>query len=303
MRKIIRLENITQFNEMRGVETLHPLVSIIDLSKAKPFEISPDAETRFYYGFYAIFLKEIKCGDLKYGCSYYDYQEGSMVFIAPGQVLSVVRPVTNVPPKGVALLFHPDLIRGTSLGENIKKYSFFQYEVNEALHLSLNERQVILECLNKISQELLHPIDKHSKTLIVNNIELLLNYCMRFYDRQFITRGNANKDILSRFEKLLDEYFQSEKLSISGIPTVKYCADKLHLSANYFGDLVKKETGKSPLEHIRLKLIDLAKQKLFDTGRTVSEIAYELGFKHPQHFSRMFKNETGFTPNRFRLMN
>jgi len=303
MRKIIRLENITQFNEMRGVETLHPLVSIIELSKAKPFEISPDAETRFYYGFYAIFLKEIKCGDLKYGCSYYDYQEGSMVFIAPGQVLSVVRPVTNVPPKGVALLFHPDLIRGTSLGENIKKYSFFQYEVNEALHLSLNERQVILECLNKISQELLHPIDKHSKTLIVNNIELLLNYCMRFYDRQFITRGNANKDILSRFEKLLDEYFQSEKLSISGIPTVKYCADKLHLSANYFGDLVKKETGKSPLEHIRLKLIDLAKQKLFDTGRTVSEIAYELGFKHPQHFSRMFKNETGFTPNRFRLMN
>ncbi len=303
MRKIIRLENITQFNEMRGVETLHPLVSIIDLSKAKPFEISPDEETRFYYGFYAIFLKEIKCGDLKYGCSYYDYQEGSMVFIAPGQVLSVVRPVTNVPPKGVALLFHPDLIRGTSLGENIKKYSFFQYEVNEALHLSLNERQVILECLNKISQELLHPIDKHSKTLIVNNIELLLNYCMRFYDRQFITRGNANKDILSRFEKLLDEYFQSEKLSISGIPTVKYCADKLHLSANYFGDLVKKETGKSPLEHIRLKLIDLAKQKLFDTGRTVSEIAYELGFKHPQHFSRMFKNETGFTPNRFRLMN
>jgi len=303
MRKIIRLENITQFNEMRGVETLHPLVSIIDLSKAKPFEISPDEETRFYYGFYAIFLKEIKCGDLKYGCSYYDYQEGSMVFIAPGQVLSVVRPVTNVPPKGVALLFHPDLIRGTSLGENIKKYSFFQYEVNEALHLSLNERQVILECLNKISQELLHPIDKHSKTLIVNNIELLLNYCMRFYDRQFITRGNVNKDILSRFEKLLDEYFQSEKLSISGIPTVKYCADKLHLSANYFGDLVKKETGKSPLEHIRLKLIDLAKQKLFDTGRTVSEIAYELGFKHPQHFSRMFKNETGFTPNRFRLMN
>lgn len=216
MRKIIRLENITQFNEMRGVETLHPLVSIIDLSKAKPFEISPDEETRFYYGFYAIFLKEIKCGDLKYGCSYYDYQEGSMVFIAPGQVLSVVRPVTNVPPKGVALLFHPDLIRGTSLGENIKKYSFFQYEVNEALHLSLNERQVILECLNKISQELLHPIDKHSKTLIVNNIELLLNYCMRFYDRQFITRGNVNKDILSRFEKLLDEYFQSEKLSISG---------------------------------------------------------------------------------------
>lgn len=303
MRKIIRLESITQFNEMRGVETLHPLVSIIDLSKAKPFEISPDEETRFYYGFYAIFLKEIKCGDLKYGCSYYDYQEGSMVFIAPGQVLSVVRPVTNVPPKGVALLFHPDLIRGTSLGENIKKYSFFQYEVNEALHLSLNERQVILECLNKISQELLHPIDKHSKTLIVNNIELLLNYCMRFYDRQFITRGNVNKDILSRFEKLLDEYFQSEKLSISGIPTVKYCADKLHLSANYFGDLVKKETGKSPLEHIRLKLIDLAKQKLFDTGRTVSEIAYELGFKHPQHFSRMFKNETGFTPNRFRLMN
>ncbi len=303
MGKVVRLESISQYNEMRGVETHHPLVSLFDLSKAKPLENIPDEDTRFYYGFYAIFLKEVKCGDLRYGCSYYDYQEGSMVFIAPGQVLSVVRPITNLQPRGLALLFHPDLIRGTALGQNIKKYTFFHYEINEALHLSLMERQVIFECLDKIEQELLHPIDKHSKILLVNNIELLLNYCMRFYDRQFITRSNINKDILARFEKLLDEYFQSEELSLAGMPTVKYCADKLHLSANYFGDLIKKETGKSPLEHIRQKLIDFAKEKLFDTGKTVSEISYELGFKHPQHFSRLFKNETGYTPNQFRSLN
>ena len=297
MEKIIKLDNISQYNSLRGVETCHPLVSVVDMSKAKPLP-----NDRISFGFYCVFFKEIKCGDLKYGCNYYDYQEGTLVFVAPGQVLGVNNK-DNVQPKGWALLFHPDLIRGTSLGHNIKEYSFFSYEINEALHLSEKERQIILDCLGKIDYELNQSIDKHSKTLITNNIELLLNYCMRFYDRQFITRSHVNKDIVMKFEKILNDYFNSGMPQASGLPTVKYCAENIHLSANYMGDLIKKETGKSPLEHIQLKLMDLAKERIFDTSKSVSEIAYELGFKHPQHFARMFKKETGYSPNEYRMLN
>ncbi len=298
MDEIIRLDYISQFNSLRGLETLHPLVSVIDFTKMK---LIP--EGRAYYGFYSVFLKESKCGDLKYGCNYYDYQEGTLVFIAPGQIVGIGSKPGTVMPKGWGLLFHPDLIRGTSLGQNMKKYTFFSYEANEALHLSDKERQVIMDCLNNIDHELRQSIDKHSKILIANNIELLLNYCMRYYDRQFITRSLVNKDILTRFENLLDNYFQSELVHTAGLPTVKYCADQLHLSANYFGDLIKKETGKSPQENIQLKVMALAKERVFDKSKTLSEIAYDLGFKSPQHFSRMFKNETGQTPNAYRLMN
>jgi len=297
MDEILKLENISQYNTLRGVETFHPLVSVVDMSKAKATQ-----SARINFGFYCVFLKEIKCGDLKYGCNYYDYQEGTLVFVSPGQILGI-NSKDYIQPKGWALLFHPDLIRGTSLGHNIKNYTFFSYEANEALHLSEKERQLVIDCLNKIEYELHQSIDRHTKTLISNNIELLLNYCMRFYDRQFITRNNVNKDILVKFEKLLDNYFQSEITQTVGLPTVKYCADHLHLSVNYFGDLIKKETGKSAQEHIQLKLIDTAKERIFDTGKSLSEIAYELGFKHPQHFSRMFKNETGYTPNQFRSLN
>ena len=297
MDEILKLENISQYNTLRGVETFHPLVSVVDMSKAKATQ-----SARINFGFYCVFLKEIKCGDLKYGCNYYDYQEGTLVFVSPGQILGI-NSKDYIQPKGWALLFHPDLIRGTSLGHNIKNYTFFSYEANEALHLSEKERLLVIDCLNKIEYELHQSIDRHTKTLISNNIELLLNYCMRFYDRQFITRNNVNKDILVKFEKLLDNYFQSEITQTVGLPTVKYCADHLHLSVNYFGDLIKKETGKSAQEHIQLKLIDTAKERIFDTGKSLSEIAYELGFKHPQHFSRMFKNETGYTPNQFRSLN
>lgn len=298
MDDIIKLENISEYNTMRGVETLHPLVSVYDLSKMKL--IPP---TRVNFSFYCVFLKEALCGDLKYGCNYYDYQEGTLVFIGPGQVVGIGNAPGSTHPKGWALLFHPDLIRGTSLSQHIKEYTFFSYETNEALHLSERERQVILDCLNKIDHELHQSIDKHSKKLIANNIELLLNYCMRFYDRQFITRNLVNKDILVRFENLLDNYLKSEITKTAGLPTVKYCADQLHLSANYFGDLIKKETGKSAQEHIQLKLMEIAKERIFDTSRSISEIAYELGFKHPQHFSRMFKKSTGYTPNEYKQMN
>lgn len=198
---------------------------------------------------------------LRYGCNYYDYQEGTLVFLAPGQVIGVEDNGKVYQPQGMALVFHPDLLRGTTLGRTIKDYTFFSYQVNEALHLSEQERHIIIDCFRNIEEELHHTIDKHSQRLIVSNIELFLNYCVRFYDRQFITRENVNKDILTRFENLLNDYFYSEKPESSGLPTVKYCADQMHLSANYFGDLIKKETGKTASEHIQTKLIDIAKKK------------------------------------------
>ncbi len=245
MEEIILIDTVTTYSQLRGVKTLNPLVAVIDLSKAQPMP----ART-FNFGMYAIFLKELDCGELKYGRNYYDYQEGTLVFIAPGQVLGVQPGVKTFAPKGWALLFHPDLIKGTSLGKHIHEYSFFSYEVNEALHLSEKERQLTLDCFQKILYELEQTIDKHSKKLIASNIELFLNYCTRFYDRQFITRENVNKGALAKFETLLNDYFNSDKPAHAGLPTVAYCAEALYLSANYFGDLIKRETGRSPQEYI-----------------------------------------------------
>lgn len=295
MSKIVKLESIAQYNKMRGVETLHPLVAVLDLSKAKPMP----AQT-FNFELYAVYLKELKCGELKYGRSHYDYQEGTLVFIAPGQVLSVQPKVETFEAKGWALLFHPDLIKGSSLGKHIHEYSFFSYDVNEALHISEQEKQIVLECYRKIDFELRHAIDKHSRKLIVSNIELFLNYCVRFYDRQFITRDHVSTGTIEKFEALLQDYFGAEKPQETGVPTVSYFAQQLHLSANYFGDLVKKETGKTAQEYINSKLIDAAKEKIFDPRKSVSEVAYELGFKYPQHFTRFFKQQVGSSPNEYR---
>ena len=297
MNEILKLNTVSQYNKLAGVETLHPLVSVVDFEKSEPF-----CYFRAQLGFYTIFIKDSKCGNMTYGCSTYDYEEGTMVFLAPGQVYGI-NSETKQKGIGKALLFHPDLLHGTALGKNMKDYTFFSYEVNEALHLSERERVIIDDCIEKISFELEHAIDKHSKTLIVTYIELFLNYCKRFYDRQFITRNKVNMDILARFEKILSDYFASELLIENGTPTVSYCASKLFISPNYLGDLIKKETGKSAQEHIQMKLIDLAKEKIFDLGKPISEIAYELGFKYPQHFTRMFKKETGYTPNEFRGLN
>lgn len=298
MNEITRIKTVTEYNNLIGQETLHPLVSIIDFSKAEPFYYF-----RMQLGFYAIFLKDLKCGNMVYGLNTYDYEEGTLIFVAPNQVYGFEDKSEKRQGKGKALLFHPDLIHGTALGRNIKEYTFFSYEVNEALHLSTRERAIISDCLDKISYELEHAIDSHSKTLIVTYIELFLNYSKRFYERQFITRSHANKDILSRFEKVLNEFFSSEMPSEVGLPSVSYCAEKLFLSPNYLGDLLKKETGKSAQEHIHLKMIEVAKEKIFDTGKSISEVAYELGFKYPQHFTRMFKKNTGLSPNDFRLLN
>lgn len=298
MDEITKIETIDQYDQLFGLETLHPLVNVIDFSKA--------TKTVEYIlmntGFYSLFLKDANCGDLKYGRKYYDYQEGTVVCMAPGQVSGIDnRNKVPVRTKSIGVLFHPDLIRGTSLGQHIKSYSFFSYEVNEALHLSEQEREIVTDCINKIRLELEHAIDKHSKLLIVRNIELLLDYCMRFYERQFITRNEVNKDIIVRFEHLLDEYFQNQIALTEGLPSVKYFADKVCLSPNYFGDLIKKETGKTAQEYIQHRLIELAKERILEGSQTVSQIAYELGFQYPQHFSRLFKKNVGCTPNEYKL--
>jgi AraC family transcriptional regulator, transcriptional activator of pobA len=298
MENMRRFETIREYNTFNNNETLHPSVSIVDLSKA-----NPRSGSKMYFGFYTIFLKEVKCGDLVYGRATYDYQEGTLVFLAPGQVAGLNSKGEIYQPKGYALIFHADLIHGTSLGKHIHDYSFFGYQSNEALHLSERERKIVLDCFSKIQYELEHSIDKHSKKLIVDNIELFLNYCVRFYDRQFITRDNVHRGILESFENLLNEYFQTDKPHSIGLPSVAYCASELNLSAGYFGDLVKKETGKTAQEYIQSKVIDVAKEKIFDPNKSVSEIAYELGFKYPQHFTRLFKQKTGITPNEYRALN
>jgi AraC family transcriptional regulator, transcriptional activator of pobA len=298
MENLRRFDTISEYNAFNNNVTRHPLVSVIDFSKAAPRQGS-----RMYFGFYTIILKDVKCGDLVYGRSTYDYQEGTLVFMAPGQVAGVNSNDEPFQPKGYGLVFHPDFIHGTSLGRHIQEYSFFGYQSNEALHLSDTERSIVLDCFSKIDYELDHAIDKHSKKLIVTNIELFLNYCVRFYDRQFITRDNAHEGALERFENLLNGYFESDKPQSLGLPSVAWCADQMNLSSNYFGDLVKKETGRSAQEYIQAKLMDVAKEKIFDRNKSVSEVAYELGFKYPQHFTRLFKQRVGQTPNEYRMLN
>lgn len=295
MEDILKFETVSQYNAFNNHETLHPLVSVIDFSKASPRKLR-----RSYFGFYLVMLKDVLCGDIRYGKNTYDYQEGTLIFLAPGQIIGE-NGHELYQPKGYGIVFHPDLIKGTSLGRHIDDYSFFSYNVSEALHVSERERQLVLDSFSKIKYELEHAVDKHSKKLIADNIELLLNYCVRFYDRQFITRDNVHKGILERFESLLNEYFASDKPQHLGLPSVTYCASECNLSTNYFGDLIKKETGKSAHEFIQLKLIDVAKEKIAGENKSVSEIAYSLGFKYPQHFTRVFKQQTGVTPLEYRV--
>jgi len=299
MKGIIRCATPQDYNDIFGLETLHPLVAVIDYSKLNPIDL-PEG---WSYGFYGIYLKGSERCALRYGRNYYDYKEGTLMFTSPNQVVTLEKEDREAPlePTNRALFFHPDIIRGTSLGRNIKNYTFFSYDVHEALHLSEQERQMVIDCFRNVEYELKQGIDKHSKTLIASNIELFLNYCVRFYDRQFIMRQNENIDILSKFERLLDEYFVSDLPQKSGLPSVKYCAEKLHLSPNYLGDLLKKETGKSAQEHIQFRLIEAAKDKLFQKDKSVDQVAYELGYEYPQYFSRMFKKNVGMTPKEYRM--
>lgn len=294
--QVINIATVDQYNKLFGFETLHPLVSVVDLSRARMWP----TRYRMNYGIYCLFLKDARCGDIRYGRQYYDYQEGTVVSFAPGQVVNIEM-AEGQRPSSHGLFFHPDLIRGTSLGQNIKRYSFFSYQSNEALHLSDQEKKIVMDCLEKIQIELEHNIDHHSKRLIAMNIELLLDYCMRFYERQFITRNQVNKDVLMKFEQLLDNYFLEGHPQQQGLPSVKYFADQICLSPNYFGDLIKKETGKTAQENIQNKIIDLAKEWIIGSNKTISQISYELGFQYSQHFNRLFKKAVGCTPTKYRL--
>lgn len=294
---IISLDSVDKYNRLFGLETLHPLVSVVDLSQASKIP----THFTINYGVYALYLKETVCGDIRYGKQTYDYQEGTITSFAPGQVAEIEM-AEGVKPKAYGILFHPDLIKGTPLGSEIKRYSFFSYKSNEALHISEDEKKIIMDCLSKIQMELEHAIDRLSKRLIAGNIQLLLDYCLRFYERQFNTRAVVNKDILSRFESLLDDYFDNGRARTDGLPTVKYFADKVFLSPNYFGDLIKKETGKTAQEYIQTRLIDAAKEMIAGSDKTMSQIAYELGFQYSQHFNRLFKKNVGYTPNEYRRL-
>jgi AraC-like DNA-binding protein len=292
---MIHYDTVKKYAEAFNNKALHPLIAYVDLNQSLPM-----LRSQFMLGFYAIIIKETRCGDIRYGNQYYDYDEGTMVFIGPNQIIKHEPEGEIHQPYGKALIFHSDLIKGTNLGKHIHEYTFFSYASYEALHLSNKEREKILVCFDNIENEIIQNIDRHSKKLILSNLELLLNYCTRFYDRQFITRENIGQGIIEQFEQHLNEYLRHEKLQEIGLPTVSFFADTLNLSPNYFGDLIKKETGKSAIEYIHLKLLEYAKEKIMDKTKSISEISYQLGFKYPQHFTRLFKQKVGVAPNEYR---
>jgi AraC-like DNA-binding protein len=304
MGNIIRLESISQLNALfQQTAPKHPLIAVIDFSKMEKHE--KVEEIKLTCGFYSVMFKNHCANKLKYGKEYYDFQEGTLMCIAPNQIITIENDANseNADIVGWGLFFHPDLIRGTSLGNKIKEYTFFSYEVNEALHLSDKEKQTLWDCVYKLENELSENIDLHSQTLITSNIELLLNYCARYYDRQFITRKKVNTNLLRKFETILNSYFNSNDQQYKKLPSVKYFAELLFLSPNYLSDLLKKETGKTAQEYLHYYLIEEAKNNLLNTNDPINEIAFNLGFEYPQYFSKLFKSKTGMTPLAFRKMN
>ncbi|WP_295731944.1 AraC family transcriptional regulator [uncultured Muribaculum sp.] len=294
--EIYQADTIEKYNRYFGFETRHPLVGIVHFDSSVPQNSHTMA-----FGFYALFLKKTTGCRINYGKTNYDFDDETVVSFAPGQTVGIYRLEDGPVPESVGLLFHPDFLHRTPLGKKIKQYSFFSYASNEALHLSTEERMILQDYMDKIARELQHPIDRFSKSLIISNIEVMLNYCMRFYERQFVTREELNHSTLGKFEQLLDDYIDNGLGATEGIPTVKYFADKICLSPNYFGDLVKSETGKTAQEYIQLKMLNFAKSSLSEPQLNTKQIAELLGFQYPQHFIRFFKKQTGITPREYRL--
>lgn len=293
---IVRLDSIDAYNKLYGLETKHPLVTVIDLTEATRIV----NHVRMDYDVYALFLKNGANCILKYGRQSYDYQEGSVVSFSPGQLIEVSTDVDEFAPDVIGIMFHPDLIYKTPLASKIKEYGFFDYSQREALHLSADERLIFIQCLERIKEEIEHPVDRHTAEIVASHIQVLLDYVTRFYERQFITRRKINSDVLNKFESSLKKYFESGQ-SKDGLPTVNYFAEAAHLTPGYFGDMIKKETGLTAQEIITRHMVEHAKQRLSDSSDDISVIAYELGFQYPQHFSRMFKRVAGISPSQFRV--
>jgi AraC family transcriptional activator of pobA len=294
-----RIKTITEFHQLRGLPSPeYPLISVIDVAS---IQHSPDEMTSWVFDFYSIALKRNFNTRFKYGQQEYDFDEGVMFFISPGQVFGIETSKDAVLKRsGCMLLIHPDFLWNTSLAKKIRQYEYFDYSVNEALFLSEKEEAIITSIMQNIRQEYHSNIDKFSQDVIIAQVELLLTYADRFYHRQFITRKISNHKILERLEELLTAYFNSDDLVAKGLPTVQYVAGALNVSPNYLSGLLKVLTGQSTQQHIHDKLMEKAKEKLATTGLSVSEIAYELGFEHPQSFSKLFKAKTNLSPLEFR---
>lgn len=290
MTKILKVNKTSDYSGYHGLTDRHPLITVIDFS-----EISPIRHSLNRYGVYGVFVQEDNDLDLTYGCGRYDYRDGSLICVAPGQIGGKEDNGERASIGGWALLFHPDLIHGTQLEKEIRHYSFFDYSVNEALHMNETEHDIVVTIFKRIKSEIDNPHDDFQNDILVGYISLLLKYCQRFYNRQFVTRKLSNHDILSRFDSFLHGYFADNIQLKNGLPTVNICAEHLCMSANYFSDLIKKMTGESPGRHIRQFIIRQIKNELA-SGLTVAEVAYKLGFEYPAHLSRLFKKETGMTP-------
>lgn len=303
MEEPLVIESVDQVHRLAtSTKPGHPLISIIGASWHPPMEVKvPLMHRRIVSRLYVVSLKRgNECG-LKYGRKYYDFQEGSLLCLGPGQSVVPITAPSDLDSEhaGWTLMFHPDLLRRTPLAQRMREYTFFSYESHEALHLSDTERQMLTDIVQKIEAECTH-IDQFSDDLLVSHVQLFLSYCSRFYGRQFITRSNANQDVVARLEQFLMDYFGSARPSQEGLPSVVACAKAMGYSADYLSDLLRRETGKNTREHIHHFLIEQAKNRLLGSDDTVSEIAFSLGFEHPQHFSKLFKNKTGISPGAFR---
>ncbi|MEM8526158.1 MAG: helix-turn-helix domain-containing protein [Bacteroidota bacterium] len=306
MNQVLEIRKVSKMHQLGALpKPKHPLVSIMYNRDLKT--VAGMQGIKIINHLYTIIFKSSNvCSSFSYGRSTYDHEEGTLVFTAPGQVMEFenkASEIEQIDPDGWSLVFHPDIFRKSNLSDKINKYSFFQYDSNEALHVSEQEKNSIESLLEKIEQEYSQMLDRHSQHLIISNIELFLDYCLRFYDRQFFSRANLNSDMLSKFERLLIDYYETDKTYQNGIPSVEYCSRQLNLSSNYLSDLLKRETGKTTLEHIHYFLIERAKNSLLNSSDSISGIAYSLGFEYPQHFSNLFKSKTGFSPKEYRHAN